>query len=106
GLRWSACLVYVDDIIVYSQTVEEHVKRLGSVFECLKFANLKVKLKKCLFAQTRLQALGHVVDKDGIAPDPEKICAVREFPRPPANATNAQKIKHVKSFIGLCSYYR
>ncbi|XP_045027129.1 uncharacterized protein LOC123470647 [Daphnia magna] len=65
-----------------------------------------VKLKKCLFAQTRLQALGHVMDKDGIAPDPEKICAVREFPRPPANATNAQKIKHVRSFIGLCSYYR
>ncbi|KZR96317.1 Uncharacterized protein APZ42_009417, partial [Daphnia magna] len=61
---------------------------------------------KCLFAQTRLQALGHVVDKDGIALDPEKICAVREFPRPPANATNAQKIKHVRSVIGLCSYYR
>ncbi|KZR96470.1 Uncharacterized protein APZ42_009171, partial [Daphnia magna] len=70
-----AAPVYLDDIIVYSQTVEEHVKRLRSVFECLKFANLKVKLKKCLFAQTRLQALGHVVDKDGIASDPEKICA-------------------------------
>ncbi|KZS20397.1 Uncharacterized protein APZ42_012914 [Daphnia magna] len=65
-------------------TVEEHVKRLRSVFECLKEANLK----------------------DGIAPDPENICVVREFPRPPANTTNAQKIKHVKSFIGLCSYYR
>lgn len=75
------------------------------MFECLKGANLKGKLKKCFFAHARLQALGYVVDKDGIAPDTEKICAVWEFPRLPANATNAQKIKHVRSFIGLCSYY-
>ncbi|KZR99182.1 Uncharacterized protein APZ42_005056 [Daphnia magna] len=67
GLRWSAYLVYLDGIIVYSLTVEEHVKKLRSVFECLKVANVKVKPKKCLFAQTRLQALGHVVDEDGIA---------------------------------------
>ncbi|KZS22081.1 Uncharacterized protein APZ42_010964 [Daphnia magna] len=106
GLKWSACLVYLYDIIVYSRMVEEHVEKLRSWFRCLKGANLKVKLKKCLFAQARLQALGQVVEKDEITPDPEKICVGREFPRPPANATHAQKIKHVRSFIGLCSYYR
>lgn len=97
GLKWSAYPVYSDEIIIYSRTVEEHI--LQRVFECLKGENLKVKLKKWLFTQARLQALGYVVENDGTAQDPEKICAVGEFDRPPANATNAQKIKHVSSFI-------
>ncbi|KZS05620.1 Uncharacterized protein APZ42_031143 [Daphnia magna] len=58
GLKWSAYPVYSDEIIIYSRTVEEHVKILQRVFECLKGENLKVKLKKWLFTQARLQALG------------------------------------------------
>lgn len=91
-LRWSTCLVYLDDINVYSRTAEEPVRRLQSVFECLKGGNLKVRVKKCLLAQAKLHALGHVVDKAGIAPNPEKISVVQEFPRPPSIATRAQKI--------------
>lgn len=70
GLRWTSCLVYLDDVIVYSKTVEEHVSRLAEVLGCLRAANLKLKLSKCSFANDHIQALGHVVSKNGITPDP------------------------------------
>lgn len=65
-----------------------------------------VKPKKCFFEQKRLQALRDDVDKDGITLAPENIRGVREFIRHASNGTKAQKIKHVRSFVGLCSYYR
>lgn len=106
GLRWSSCLVYLDDIIIYSATFEEHLERLKGVLSCLRDANLKVKLKKCCFAHGQLKALGHVVDKEGIAPDPEKVRAITDFPRPPETGREAEKVRQVRSFIGICSYYR
>ncbi len=67
---------------------------------------MKVKLKKCCFAHAQLRALGHVVDKEGIAPDPEKVRAITDFPRPPETGREAEKVRQVRSFIGICSYYR
>jgi hypothetical protein len=69
-------------------------------------AGLKLKGSKCQFAMTTLKILGHVVSKQGIAPDPEKIAAVRDFPECNQGKTSNCKIKHVQSFLGLCSYYR
>lgn len=80
GLRWTACLVYLDDVIVYASTIDLHVERLRLVLECLGKAGLKLKVSKCRFAESSLKVLGHVVDADGIRPDPEKLAAVREFP--------------------------
>ena len=83
--------VYLNDLIVYLRTFEEHVHGLRLVLDRLRSANLIVKLEKCEFARPTLKALGHIVDKHGILPDPEKIRAVRDFPRPPLEGSNAKK---------------
>jgi hypothetical protein len=106
GLRWTACLVYLDDVIVYASTIDLHVERLRLVLECLGKAGLKLKVSKCRFAESSLKVLGHVVDADGIRPDPEKLAAVREFPPCNVVKTVALKVKKVQSYLGRCSYYR
>ena len=99
GLKWRSCLVYLDDVIVFSETFEEHLQRLGDVLTAIGKAGLRLKISKCSFGETSIQMLGHVVDKDGVRPDPEKIRAVIGFPRP-------TDVKSIQSFVGLCSYYR
>ena len=99
GLHWKTCLLYLDDILIYAQTFEEHTARLSEVFARLKAAGLKLKPKKCSLFQKEVAYLGHVVSQDGIATDPEKTRKVQDWPTP-------CNLKHVRSFIGLCSYYR
>src|SRR5207245_10050155 len=93
------CLVYLDYIILFSKTVEEHLVRLKQVLDRLRWANLKLKPSKCCLMRSEVSFLGHLVSKDGIATDPEKISMVKDWPRP-ANLTE------LRSCIGLCSYYR
>lgn len=92
-------LVYIDDVIVYSKNLEDHAKNLEETFGFLQKAGLKIKLSKCSFATEKVNYLGHVVSKDGVAPDPGKLSAVDKFPAP----KNADQ---VRSFLGLASYYR
>ena len=99
GLNFSICLVYLDDIILYSSTVAEHLDRLRCLFAALRRANLKLKPSKCSLLQTEVSFLGHVVSNRGIATDPDKIRAVVEWPVP-------RSVAEVRSFLGLCSYYR
>ena len=106
GLKWTTCLVYLDDIIVYSRTFDEHVKGLWLVLDRLRVANLKVKLEKCEFAQPQLKALGHIIDKQMISPDPEKVKAAWEFPRPSMEGSNAKRLKALRAFLEYLSYYR
>jgi len=61
GLNYNMCLVYLDDIIVHSSSVEEHIERLGLLFERLRAANLKLKPSKCSLLRTEVSFLGHVV---------------------------------------------
>ena len=70
-LNW--CIIYLDDIIIFSKTPQEHLKRLQGVFEHLAQAGLKLKPSKCEFFQDSLHYLGHIVSKKGIATDPKKI---------------------------------
>ena len=105
-LRFSSCLVYLDDIIIYGKDFAEHQVRLEQVLRCLDSVGLKIKLKKCSFGEGRIGVLGHVVSAQGVEPDPAKIRAVKEFPKPPEKAADKAKKKHVMSFLGLCSYYR
>ena len=95
----SYCLVYLDDIIVFSNTIAEHCNHLQEVFNALRKANMKLKPSKCSFAKTSTKFLGHVVSADGIRPHEDNVKAVREFPTP-------SKPKQVRSFMGLCAYYR
>lgn len=99
GLKWRTCLCYLDDIVVFSRTFEEHLLRLEEVLQCLSNAGLQLNKKKCRFGARRIKVLGHLVDSAGIRPDPDKLKAVSDFPQP-AN------VKQLRSFLGLASYFR
>ena len=98
-LHWETCLFYLDDIIVFSSTWEEHLARIRQVFEGLRHANLKLGANKCTFAAKEVNYLGHRVTKEGLLPDSSLLAAIREIP-PPKTATE------VRSFLGLAGYYR
>ena len=92
-------LFYLDDICVFSSTIDEMLDRIELVFKRLKEFNLKIKPKKSHFFQEHAVFLGHVLSSEGISPNPEKINKIKDWPTP----TTA---KQVHSFIGLASYYR
>ena len=93
------CLIYLDDIIIFSSTFEEHMERLQAVFERLQEHNLKLKPSKCELFKERVSYLGHVVSEEGIHTDPAKIEAVKSWPVP-------KNIKDVRRFLGFTGYYR
>ena len=99
GLNWESCLVYLDDIIIFSRTFEEHLSRLESVLSRLRAGGLKLKVKKCAFCAPEVKYLGHIVSKDGLHPDESKVNAVQNFPVP-------QDLTQLRSFLGLIGYYR
>ena len=92
-------VVYLDDIVVYSATIEEHKKHLAKVFQKLRDNQLYVNRKKCSFAQESIKFLGHVVDHGHIKMNLEKVRAIQEW-RTLAN------VKELRSFLGLANYYR
>ena len=98
-LHLRSCIIYLDDIIIFSKTPEEHVQRLGQVFEKLAAAGLKLKPSKCEFFKTEINYLGHVVSREGIRTDDKKIEAIKNWPRPVTNT-------EVRSFLGFTNYYR
>ena len=96
---WSFSGAYIDDVVVFSKSWEEHVGHLREVLTRLKLANLTVKLKKCQFGGAKVHYLGHVIGGGQIHPEEEKVKAVREYPRPVVK-------KDVRSFLGLVGYYQ
>ena len=92
-------LVYLDDIVVYSDTLDEHLARLDTVFTRLKSYGLKLEIRKCSFFKKSVKYLGHVVSSEGVATDPDKISAVRDWALP-------QTLRELRAFIGFASYYR
>ena len=99
GLHWETCLFYLDDIIVFAATWEEHLTRLRQVFERLRHTQLKLGAEKCTFAAKEVSYLGHRVTSEGLLPDPTLLAAIREI-APPKNATE------VRSFLGIAGYYK
>jgi len=99
GLTYESYLVYLDDIIVFSKDFESHVQRVREVFDRLRAANLKLHAKKCVLLQKRVAFLGHVLSEKGIEVQSQKVAVVQEWPTP-------KRLTDVRSFIGLCSYYR
>ncbi|MCO6516945.1 MAG: hypothetical protein J6586_10735, partial [Snodgrassella sp.] len=92
-------IVFIDDILIYSRSEEEHERHLGLVLQRLREHRLYAKFKKCEFWLPQVAFLGHIVGRDGIQVDPSKIEAVRDWPRP-------RNVAEVRSFLGLASYYR
>ena len=90
---------YIDDLVVYSKSREEHLQHLRKVFRCLQKAGLTLKLPKCQFGRNKVHYLGHVIGDGEILPGPQKVEAVQRFQRPEMKT-------QVNSFIGLTSYYQ
>jgi hypothetical protein len=90
---------YLDDILIFSSTLEEHLLHIQTVFNRLRQHRLKLKLKKCNFLKAETNYLGFVINAEGIKPDAKKVEVIKSLP-PPTN------VKQVRSFIGMCSYYR
>ena len=99
GLKWISCLIYLDDIIVFSSTFDQHLNDLEEVFKRLQVAGLTLKPSKCFICREKLIYLGHEVSALGIKPDPNKVQAVQKI-KTPTNKTE------LRCFLGLCSYYR
>ena len=99
GLLFKTCVVYVDDIVVYSNNMADHLTHLQEIFDRLKKAGLKLKPSKCHFAAKEVRYLGHLLSAQGVKPDPEKVEVVKSYPVPLST-------KEVRSFLGLANYYR
>ena len=99
GMRWSQCLVYIDDVISFGASVSEALGRLEEVLCRLSDLGLQLKAKKCTFMQTEMAFLGHLVGRTGLACDPGKISAVQAWHVPVS-------VKQVRQFAGFVGYYR
>ena len=99
GMRWSRCLVYLDDVISFGGTVTEALGRLEEVLYRLSNFGLQLKAKKCKFMQTEVIFLGHIVGRTGLACDPAKLAAVQNWHAP-------DKVKGVRQVVGFVGYYR
>ena len=92
-------LVYLDDILVYSKTLQEHIHHIRETLDRLRKARLYARLHKCEFFQKRVEHLGYDVSAEGICPSKSKVKAVVEWPWP-------QSVRDVRAFLGLASFYR
>ena len=99
GLLGVCVLVYLDDIIVYSQTFDQHVKELKSVLARVREAGMTLKLRKCRFGWDSVEYLGHMITDQGIRVCEDKVLAVRAFPVPTG-------VTKVRSFLGIANFYR
>ena len=92
-------IVFLDDILIYSRNLADHLQHLRKVLTVLRENQLYAKASKCAFAKEEIDFLGHIVNQEGIKVDPAKTSAVEQWPTP-------QTPTQVRSFLGLCSYYR
>ena len=98
-LNMKICLIYLDDLIIFSDSFEQHLERLDLILTTLENANLKLAPEKCCFFKPRVNFLGHVVSGNGIETDPAKIEKVQNWPEP----SNPDELR---SFLAFAGYYR
>ena len=92
-------LVYIDDVVVYSDTLQQHLDDLSKVFKLLIAGGVKLSMKKCTFAKNSIKFLGFIVSGEGVSPDQAKIDAFLKFPRP-------LNVKNLQQFIASVNFYR
>ena len=99
GLQFKNCICYIDDIVVFSQTFDQHLKDLGEVLSRISAAGLKLKPTKCIVAAPEVPFLGHILNHEGIKPNPQKVEAIHKI-KPPKNRTQ------IRRFLGMTGFYR
>ena len=99
GLHWKTLLLYLDDVIVIAPDFDTHLERLGEVLSRLKTAGLKLKPSKCELFRQAVRYLGHIVSAEGVATDPLKISAIKQWSPP-------KDLKELQAFLGTAGYYR
>ena len=90
NLLYNTCLAYLDDIIIFAKTFEEHLEKLGCALTRVQSANLKIKQNKCWFGQTSVYIFSHVISDKGISTDPNKLNKIQALPRPRNETENAR----------------
>jgi hypothetical protein len=98
-LTGSECWVFLDDVVTYSDTLEEHARQLAHVFERIKRANLQLRPWKCDFAKSKILYLGYILSQEGTEASEDKIKAIQLYPTP-------KSVKDLRAFLGLSSFYR
>lgn len=91
--------IYIDDIVIFTKTLEEHIELLKEVFARLKKFNLKLKAEKCFFFKKQIEFLGFVITEHGSLPNPNKTDCIKQYPQP-------KSVVEIQRFLGLCNYYR
>ncbi|XP_043473885.1 uncharacterized protein LOC122506001 [Leptopilina heterotoma] len=99
GLQGVELFVYLDDIVVYANDLEEHGKKVRRLLQRLKGANLSLQPEKCEFLFKEVAYLGHIISSEGVKPNPKTVEAVKNFPTP-------KTPRNIKQFLGLAGYYR
>ena len=97
-LHLKYCIIYLDDIIIFSKTPEDHIEQLKRVFQKIDQAGLHLKLSKCKFFKKKVEYLGHIVSENGIETNPKKIKDIINWPVP-------DTVTQLRSFLGFCNYY-
>ena len=98
NLQWITCMIYIDDIIVFGKSFEQHISRVEEVLERIKAAGLKLKPEKCEMLQKEVVLLGHVVSDNGVSPNPTNIEKILSWSKP-------KNAKQVKQLVATGSYY-
>ncbi|KZS16055.1 Uncharacterized protein APZ42_018258 [Daphnia magna] len=99
NLKWTHCLAYIDDILVFGYNFKQHKMPLEAVLTAFQNSKITLNVEKCSFCVPHVKFLGHLVDGKGLRPDPQKIAAINKFPTP-------VDVSSLKKFLGLASYYR
>lgn len=93
------CFVYMDDIIIFAENIDSHIRNMKTIFSTLEKANMKVQLDKCEFLKKEVEFLGFIVADTGIKTNPKRVEAIQNFPLP-------KTLKDLRSFLGLSNFYR
>ena len=93
------CHVYIDDIIIFGKTLEEHLKNLTTILQTLRKANFKIQPDKSEFLRTEVEFLGFIISEEGLKPNMKKVECIRKYPQP-------KNLKDLRAFLGLSGYYR
>jgi len=93
------CIVYLDDVLIYSNTLQQNRKDVSNILEAIRKSGMKVKPSKCEFRQSETEYLGFIIGQEGVKTDPVKTQAIWDWTAP-------KKIKQIQCFLGFCNFYR